>query len=371
MTALVDSFRDEAIEIMANGESILPLLGAFVTALAGEMPGSHVGINILDNPGRTFRHSVFPSLPEAFSSKLTGNPISTNRGSCGLAIFSGKAIDVPDVASDHRFAAGWKSLFREYGLKALTSFPAPDKDGAVQGTIALIYDPQRPLTEAFRAHMPSALRLCAQLCAYSRTQEATEILVTELDHRMRNLFSTIGAVAVLTAKHHPEITEFRRVLQNRLVMMQKAHTLALAKAPTSLNTLVTETLAPYVTGTHDDKGGPHILLAPEAASALALVLHELATNAAKYGALSQCGGVVAFSWQIEEQMDSPPHFTFNWHESGGPVVTPPFRRGYGTLMMQGSLRNAFNGKVTFNYEPAGFSCQISAPFTQKLGQYLC
>ncbi len=371
MTALVDSFRDEAIEIMANGESILPLLSAFVTALAAQLPGSHVGINILDHPGKTFRHSVFPSLPEAFSSKLTGNPISTNRGSCGLAILSGAAIDVPDVATDPRFAAAWKGLFHEHGLKALTSFPAPDKDGAVQGTIALIYDPKRPITEAFRAQMPSALRLCAQLCAYSRTQEATAILVTELDHRMRNLFSTLGAVAILTAKHHPEITEFRSVLQNRLVTMQKAHTLALAKTPISLHSLVTETLAPYVTDMHDDKSRPYIILAPEAASALALVLHELATNAVKYGAFSQYGGVVAFSWQIEEQTDSPPHFTFNWHESGGPVVAPPTRRGYGTLMMQGSLRNALNGKVTFNYEPAGFSCQITAPFTQKLGKHIC
>lgn len=123
MTALVDSFRDEAIEIMANGESILSLLSAFVTALAAQLPGSHVGINILDHPGKTFRHSVFPSLPEAFSSKLTGNPISSSRGSCGLAILSGTAIDVPDVANDPRFAAAWKGLFHEYGLKALTSFP--------------------------------------------------------------------------------------------------------------------------------------------------------------------------------------------------------------------------------------------------------
>lgn len=155
MTALVDSFRNEAIEIMANGESILPLLSAFVTALAAQMPDGYVGINILDNPGRTFRHSVFPTLPEAFSSKLTGYPISTNRGSCGLAILSGTAIDVPDVANDPRFAAGWKGLFREYGLEALTTFPAPDKDGTVHGTIALIYDPQRPVTGVFRAHMPS------------------------------------------------------------------------------------------------------------------------------------------------------------------------------------------------------------------------
>ena len=76
MTALVDDFRDRAVDVMARGGSILPLLEALVIALAAGIPGSHVGVNILDKPGKTFRYSLFPSLPADFSKQLVGNPIT-------------------------------------------------------------------------------------------------------------------------------------------------------------------------------------------------------------------------------------------------------------------------------------------------------
>lgn len=368
MTALVDDFRDRAVDVMARGGSILPLLEALVIAVAADIPGSHVGVNILDKPGKTFRYSLFPSLPADFSKQLVGNPITGKRGSCGLAILSGKVIEVPEVATDARFSSEWKSLFHQHRLLALASFPALSKEGDVQGTLAVIYDPQRPLNPEQRHAITCASRLCAQLCAYSRTQEANQILIAELDHRMRNLFSTIGAVAVLTARHYPEFPQFRRTLDNRLLMMQKAHALALADKSSRLTELLAETLAPYMAETAGCYSGPDIILAPEAASALALVLHELATNAAKYGAFSQPGGAATIRWHLEDHAEEGCQFRFAWQEHNGPPVCPPQRKGYGSLMIHGSLRNAFDGKAEFAYHVEGLRCTISAPFSARLGK---
>ena len=104
MTAVVDDLRGRGVEVMARGGSMLPLLEALGIALAAGIPGSRGGVNILDKQGKAFRYSLFPSVPAGFSKQLVGNPITGKRGSCGLAILSGKVIEVPEVATDARFS---------------------------------------------------------------------------------------------------------------------------------------------------------------------------------------------------------------------------------------------------------------------------
>ncbi|MBJ9977702.1 GAF domain-containing protein [Pseudomonas sp. S75] len=367
MPELIDEFRRKALGVMARGGPVVPLLEAFVQTLQTAMPGITVGLTVLDKPGRTFRHAIFPALPAHFAASLTGNRITGTRGSCGMAVMTGRPVEVPDVASDPRFSDEWKALFREHDLHALVSFPAVSEEGVVQGSLAVIHPPGMPLTVEQRTLLRHATQLCVDLFAYSRSQEAAKILIEELDHRMRNLFTTIGAMAVFTSRHYPQPKEFRRVFEGRLIMMQKSHALAVTHHQTDLLTLLQDTLAPYSCTHRTLLDGPQIDLAPEAASSIALVVHELSTNAAKYGAFSQPGGTLNVEWTLKACEEDGQRFNLVWKEGNGPPVAQPTHKGYGTLMISGSLRNAFDASASLAYDPLGFSCSIHAPFTARLG----
>ncbi|MFS0826992.1 GAF domain-containing protein [Pseudomonas phoenicis] len=370
MRAFLSRFRDRALEVMASGTSIQGLLGEFALALQVEIPDAVVGILVLDTPGNTFRHAVFPAMPATFATALIGNPISAGRGSCSHAVRTGKIVEVPDVASDERFSEQWREEFRKHDLTSLISVPAIGTDGEVHGSLAVIHPMDTGLTKEQRVFLSGAAGLCALFCRYSRTQESQSLLIGELEHRMRNLFSTLSGVAVLTLRNYPQPDQFRYMLDQRMVMMQRAHALALSPAEMPLASLLSEVLSPYSDRYPIRFDGPAILLAKEAAAAFAMVVHELGTNAAKYGALLQPGGELHISWQTEQRSADDAHdgFSLNWQELNGPVVLAPSRKGYGTLMVNGALRNAFNGSAAFTYEAPGFNCLISAPFNERLGR---
>ena len=106
--------------------------------------------------------------------------------------------------------------------------------------------------------------------------------------------------------------------------------------------------------------GPDLDLDPKQALALALAVNELATNAAKYGALSKPAGTVDVSWSRQETGESPA-FVFVWREKGGPAVVPPSREGFGTRVIKASLADDFGGTVELAYEPSGLRCTLTAP----------
>lgn len=370
MREFLEGFRDRALDVMSSALPAESLLEDFAIALQARLPGVIVGINVLDKAGRTFRQSIFPNLPSGFSQALVGNIITGKHGSCGLGILTGKNIEVPDVATDPRFSQAWKALFAQHDLKAMISIPALSADKNAQGSIAIIHASGMSLTVEQRDFLQLASSLCARICAYSRSQESNTLMLGELEHRIRNLFLTIGGVASLTLKRYPEAKQFQAVFGERLVMMHRAHSLALSTCEIDMATLLQDMLAPYQKDCAIRFSGPDILLTQEAASALALVIHELGTNAAKYGSLSRDTGELNIQWWIVSQSidDLDATFRLVWAENSGPCVEPPSRKGYGTAMIKGSLSNAFDGAVTFFYEPGGLKCEISAPFTRKLGR---
>lgn len=369
MQSLLENFRDRALDVMSSGAPVEPWMSEFAVFLQSQLPGSVVGISVLDRPGRTFRHSIFPTLPRAFGLSLENNVIISNRGTCGRAILSGLPIEVPDIALEERFSPQWRALLIEHGLTSILSTPALGLDGTPQGCVAVLHPVATVLDADQRALIQRASVLCAKVCLYSRTRETHQLLIGELEHRMRNLFAVIGGVADLTLKNHPTPKLFREAFSKRLVMMQRAHSIATSTEETSLHALLQEVLAPYAKDSDVQYSGPALLLSPEAAAALALVTNELATNAAKYGALSVPGGAVSIDWSIDHKDDSTdPYFSLTWIESNGPRVEQPGRKGYGTTMINGSLRNAFDGSATLIYDPQGFQCQVRAPFTGRLGK---
>jgi two-component sensor histidine kinase len=126
-----------------------------------------------------------------------------------------------------------------------------------------------------------------------------------------------------------------------------------------LHNLVTQELAPYFQDgeTRARIDGPNLLLEPSAAQTIAVTLHELATNAAKYGALSVPKGRV----QVEWSRAADGRLVLSWTETGGPLVKPPTRRGFGTRVMDGMIRRQLNGEMRFDWHAEGLACEIALP----------
>ena len=372
MRPFLDSFRDHALDTMSAGLPAGPLIRHFLDELQASLPDVVIGLTILDAPGRTFRHALFPTLPDSFGKSLENTIITGKRGSCGMGIVTGKTVIVPNVATDSRFSQEWKDLFFKHGLEAVVSFPALGKDGTPQGSIAVIHRLDQTLNSSQMALVETASQMFSRLCAYCRTRESESVLFGEMEHRMNNLFTVVGGVAHLTMKNHPAPKAFREVFSNRLMVLHDAYSTTKGFArEIELALLFDEVLAPHRDSFSIKYEGARIVLSPNAASALALVIHELGINSVKYGALSQPGGALDIGWHVDpaNDADADVQFRLTWRERNGPPVHPPTRKGYGTAMISTSLRNAFEGRSIVSYDASGLVCTIDAPFTDRLGRF--
>ena len=184
------------------------------------------------------------------------------------------------------------------------------------------------------------------------------LLAEEVDHRARNVVAVVQSILRLTRAD--KVDDYIAAVDGRISALSNAHRLLASSRweGADLRKLVEEELAAYRSG--DEAriiiNGPAVLLAPAVAQTIALALHELVTNAAKYGALSIESGRVALTWEaLPERID------LDWVESNGPKVKPPKRRGYGTRVFSGGIEYQLGGIVDFNWHPDGLRCKLSIP----------
>jgi PAS domain S-box-containing protein len=197
-------------------------------------------------------------------------------------------------------------------------------------------------------------------------EERQERLARELDHRVKNVLAVVQALAsqTLLAGGPPE--ELAEAFEGRLEALARAHGLLTSTgwAGADLGELVGQTLAPYLDGGAGPAAeGPAVALPPRRAVALAMVLHELATNAAKYGALSVPGGTVGVEWGMDdgEGEGGVRRVRLSWREAGGPAVREPGRKGFGTALIEQSLLHDLEGTGGLRFEPDGLRCELSFP----------
>ena len=366
MSSFFLDVQSRVLADVAHGRPPDEILTDLCRSFEAHVPGSIAGVTILDRSSRIFELGIFPSLSPAYGEALGGIEVDGTPGSCALAVFKGETVVCDDVANDLRFAKLWRDLGVAHGLKALASIPAVNRDGITLGTFVFAYQPGADLGEGHDLAREMAV-LCAQVLTSRRGQMGHDLLIGELQHRVRNLFSTIGAVVYATLRSHPEPEAFRRIFDGRLMALAKAHSMALEPGEMDLRQLLVDTLAPYSIDRDVRIAGPQLLLSPQAAVAFSLATHELATNAAKYGSLSKHGGSVEINWAFEESSEVEPHFVLNWRERGGPQVFPPDRQGYGQKTLSRSLSAAFDAKVRLEYESDGLICTVAAPHSPRLG----
>jgi PAS domain S-box-containing protein len=194
------------------------------------------------------------------------------------------------------------------------------------------------------------------------------LLLRELTHRSKNLLAIIQAMARQTARHAGSIDAFLRQFGARLQALAASHDLLVRESwhGAALDELVRSQLGVHVAETEEQVaiGGPAVALKPEAAQNLGLALHELAANAARFGALSVPDGRLSVTWDRNDGVEGG--LALEWREQNGPRVKPRRKRGFGSMVIEGNLARALDAEVDLNFDPEGLRCHIVIPANQIL-----
>ena len=191
---------------------------------------------------------------------------------------------------------------------------------------------------------------------------------------IKNTLAVVQSVAVQTQRHAETPEAFRAAFGARLTALARSHDM-LARGGwegVSLRDVVERTMEPYAAATGRGEAervavaGLPLLLAPPAALSLNVAFHELATNAAKYGALSVPGGRVEIRWAVDRADRGAPVLEIVWRERGGPPVRPPARRGFGSRLIERALAREFGAEVKLDFAPGGVECRIRLPFAAAI-----
>jgi PAS domain S-box-containing protein len=225
------------------------------------------------------------------------------------------------------------------------------------------------LEEASKAEFDAAGRfkrlkgLTLDITERKRAEERQNVLMAELDHRVKNVLARVAVVAMSTRQGSSSMDEFVRTLDGRIQSMATAHSLLSQSRWHGVNLpdLVRNQLAPYATDANMTISGADVTLSAAATQAVAMVLHELVTNAAKYGALSTPAGRVSVSWDSQPNDNAAASLIIVWQETGGPPIASPVPLGYGTSLIRGLIPHELGGTVDLVLAPDGVCCKITIP----------
>ena len=220
-----------------------------------------------------------------------------------------------------------------------------------------------------RGEIVGASKIARDVSEQRRAQEQQRLLLREMNHRIRNLFALAGGLVTLTARYAKTPADMASSIRERLGALSRAHELTLprvtadgdtASQPTTLDALLRTIVTPYVDSGQDVTqrivvDGPEVVVGGSAVTSFALLLHEIATNAAKYGALSSPSGRVVAKWRIEgEELD------LTWREEGGPPVAgEPERTGFGSTLAEATVLGQFGGKISREWRSEGLIVHLT------------
>jgi PAS domain S-box-containing protein len=203
------------------------------------------------------------------------------------------------------------------------------------------------------------------ITARKHAEAHQQMLLDELNHRVKNTLATVQSIAAQTLRTNPEPALFREAFESRLLALSKTHDLLTRNAwrDADLSALLEQEFSPYRReGDHRvSLRGPRLRLPARAAINFGLVLHELVTNAAKYGALSVARGRLAVDWSLEPAPCGNSRLRFTWRETNGPPVSPPKREGFGSRLIRRSIEGELAGEVSLRFPATGAVCEIVIP----------
>lgn len=219
------------------------------------------------------------------------------------------------------------------------------------------------IAEALRITLLEVVLRLADVAVRTRKEahERQELLIAELNHRVRNILSLVRALVRQSEGGATDVHQFAAIVSGRIDALARAHDQITAEnwGPAPLRLLLGAEIAAYLSDRSErvTLTGPEVLLSPQAFSVFALVVHELVTNSAKYGGLSDSGGRIAVDWSF----DSAGRLVILWQEHGGPPVQAPSRRGFGTTVIERSVPHDLQGEAEVTYALAGLRARFVLP----------
>jgi PAS domain S-box-containing protein len=313
--------------------------------------------------GCSFLREFFEAVPGALYAKDREGRILLGNAGFGQAVgwssggFIGKndleLLADKDLArvvmdNDQRIMAGNVRCQVEETLRAAdgtpsywlsTKAPVADESGKVAGLVGVSID----ITER------------------KRREERDRLFASEVEHREKNLLGVVQSIVRLTRA--PTVVEFRESVVGRLEALSRAQGVLLRERlqPVELRDLLLEELAAYNFTASDrvQLTGPPVYVRAEVAQPLAMAFHELATNAAKYGAFAEATGMLEVTWKVPQR--SSAHLDIEWKETRSTPVTSPVRQGFGTRLIRSVVERQLKGTVSLTWEPTGLRCSVSLP----------
>jgi len=222
-----------------------------------------------------------------------------------------------------------------------------------------------PVKDA-QGRIVGASKIARDITERKRAERQRVLLVNELNHRVKNTLATVQSLAMQTLRNTERSEEARALFDARLSALSRAHNLLTQEnwEGADLREAAQRALSPFMV--EDDArialAGPSVRLSPQQTLALSIALHELATNAAKYGALSNAEGKVKLEWSVADEM-----LALSWVEAGGPPVRQPTRTGFGARLIERNLSHELGGQAAIEYREEGLRARIRSPLTPDVG----
>lgn len=216
------------------------------------------------------------------------------------------------------------------------------------------------------------VNIVADVTDRKKAEEHIQLLMREISHRSKNLLAVVQAIAGQTARTAGTLQEFDARFSRRLQGLATSHDLLVHENwhGASLADLARQQLAPFadVGSSRLELEGPEIFVTTEAAQAIGLALHELATNAIKYGSLSAPAGKVRLAWAFDNNTADAPRLRISWVERGGPPVDPPTEKGFGHVVIESVVAQSVNGEVSLEFASEGLTWTLSMPTTNLVSE---
>lgn len=288
----------------------------------------------------------------------------------GWVMLNGRPAVIPDIYADPRIP---HDAYRPTFVKSLVITPVRIEDpmAAIGAYWATQHQPTARELINLQVIARATATALANVQAYASLSEnlaRREFLLRELDHRCKNMLAAVQSIADQTLRRAASPDHFVEAFNGRIGALSRAHELLTRGAwgRAGLAEVVGQALTPFcgVSGLRLAVSGPEIGLAPETAVAMHMTVHELAVNATKYGALSIEGGRLDVTWSLDR--GEAPALEFSWIERGGPVVSRPAERGFGSRLIEQGVAKELGGEAQIMFEPEGVQFRLRAPLSSRM-----
>lgn len=337
------------LEAIARDSDLDATLVEICRAVEAMVPGGKAGVTILDRSGRTVERCLMPSTPTV------------------AAAIAGVPVGPPPAGTGSDIEAAWRQLDHDHDVRLIQSRPAVASDGRSLGSFFIGFAGDETPMAWPKEVVAAAARLAGIAIERHLARERDRLFARETQHRVKNLFASVLSLATQTAHNQPSLADFLKAFESRVLALAAANDLLSAEKEVELGELVRRIVEPFGSAAAVEIRGRPFKVAEPAVMPFSLVLHELATNAAKYGALSRPGGTAKIAWKAYRADAGDRRFKFKWEETGGPQVSPPERRGFGTFLMTRAFAD-IEGQSRLVHAPDGLRYRVDAPMSSRLGE---